>query len=77
MAFLISDVLKMPLSLMFHFKIFHNKAIYRTAYLNLLSIHEQIESLLLNYCKGCLNFTRDVQAVLSGYFTFSWHSAME
>lgn len=54
---------------MFHFKIFHNKAIYRTAYLNLLPIHEQVESLLHNYCKGCLNFARDVQAVLSGSFT--------
>lgn len=61
---------------MFHFKIFHNKAIYRSAYFNLLPIHEQVESLLLNYCKGCLNFARDVQA-LPGYFTFSWHCAVE
>lgn len=30
----------MPFPLMFHLKIFHNKAICRAAYLNLLSIHE-------------------------------------
>lgn len=62
---------------MFHFKIFHNEAISRTAYLNLLPIHEQVEGLWLNYYKGCLNSARDVQAALSGYFTFSWHCAAE
>lgn len=55
---------------MFHFKIFHNKAIFRTAYLNLLPVHEQVESLWLNYYKGCLNSARDVQAALSVFSPF-------